>query len=532
MKKLILIIAMILCTSSANAAYWYVDNAATGSNNGTTWTNAWKTLAGVVWGTGGVQAGDTLWISGGSGSKTYNITWDGTTGDKLTPGASGTSESPIYIKPGAAHPTLSTGHDGVVIFDCGGAYDWAFKIYGRDYITVDGSSGTYQIVPIGQNAHRKFRFQNTILDRDDRTLLFSYSGIGLRILNSEFVTSGYGLYAQSWCTAAGSQCEIAGNYFHDIRGQGAICLTNSSGTSPRYDAILIHDNEIQINSLQNNGNGPDGILGSNGLTIYNNLFYGLQLGSDHVFQSQHQDFIQGLGIYYKIYNNIFRNPGSTGVRSNWSNNPGGYWQVYNNVFEINDSAFDVGTIVAAEIVSSTPSGGTLNDILVANNTIVDFKGSYGINLGLGTSQLVTSNVKIQNNIVYQSGMPNQHEAIRVSFKTCNDGKGITVDNNLIYKGSSYGSQSVTCNNIEITQPTGYLGQPSFVSYSRLSSGNNYSLSGTDTQAKNRGVSFLSYFTTDFRGTLRPQGPTWDIGAFQSSSVKRLVAPNAQIIPSK
>jgi len=53
------------------AAVWYVDKAATGANNGRSWTDAWTNFSSVVWGSAGVKAGDTLYISGGSSSKVY-----------------------------------------------------------------------------------------------------------------------------------------------------------------------------------------------------------------------------------------------------------------------------------------------------------------------------------------------------------------------------------------------------------------------------------------------------------------------------
>src|SRR6266496_2684466 len=63
------------CSGSiGHATNWYVDNAATSANNGTSWANAWTSLSSVIWGSSGVKAGDTLYISGGSASKTYNET--------------------------------------------------------------------------------------------------------------------------------------------------------------------------------------------------------------------------------------------------------------------------------------------------------------------------------------------------------------------------------------------------------------------------------------------------------------------------
>jgi hypothetical protein len=46
---------------------------------------------------------------------------------------------------------------------------------------------------------------------------------------------------------------------------------------------------------------------------------------------------------------------------------------------------------------------------------------------------------------------------------------------------------------------------------------NYVPTASDTVAKDKGVSFASLFTTDKLGVVRPQGPAWDIGAFEFAS---------------
>ena len=89
----------------AHAGDWYVDNAASGANNGTSWANAWRSPASVVWGSSGVKAGDTLYLSGGSTSKIYTETW--------SVGASGTASNPIRIAIDAGNPS----HNGLAIFD-------------------------------------------------------------------------------------------------------------------------------------------------------------------------------------------------------------------------------------------------------------------------------------------------------------------------------------------------------------------------------------------------------------------------------
>jgi hypothetical protein len=81
---------------------WYVNSTAAGSNNGTSWTNAWTSFASISWGS--IGAGDILYISGGTTSRTYNAL--------LTIGSSGTAGKPITIT-GA----VDSGHNGTVIID-------------------------------------------------------------------------------------------------------------------------------------------------------------------------------------------------------------------------------------------------------------------------------------------------------------------------------------------------------------------------------------------------------------------------------
>lgn len=67
----------------AQAANWYVRPAASGSNNGTDWNNAW-TISSIGW--GNVKPGDTVWLAGGNYSSS------------LKPAASGVAGNLIYIK--------------------------------------------------------------------------------------------------------------------------------------------------------------------------------------------------------------------------------------------------------------------------------------------------------------------------------------------------------------------------------------------------------------------------------------------------
>ena len=111
----------LLFVASAHAANFYVDNSASGSNNGTSWANAWKSFANINWSV--IQPGDNIYISGGSTQKTYT--------GSLTINRSGRSGNPITIRKG-----IDTGHNGKVIIN--GQGDNGIEIRPQRYVTLSG----------------------------------------------------------------------------------------------------------------------------------------------------------------------------------------------------------------------------------------------------------------------------------------------------------------------------------------------------------------------------------------------------------
>ena len=124
-----ILFAIFSIAMNLHAASFYVDKDASGSNNGTSWTNAWESFSNINWDL--VHAGDVIYISGGSFSKTYTETltmyrWE-------NGGASGTVSDRITICPG-----VSQGHNGTVIIEGDTSKENCIYIKEYDYIKING----------------------------------------------------------------------------------------------------------------------------------------------------------------------------------------------------------------------------------------------------------------------------------------------------------------------------------------------------------------------------------------------------------
>lgn len=139
MKKLILTYIYSVALAFALSYNLFADNhyvngrLTSGSNNGTSWENAWRSFSAINWGS--ITAGDYLYISGrdaggANDSTVYNET--------LTiSGIEGTAANKITVIAGKYSPSPS-GHSGRVIIDGGGVRDQSINILACSYIIVKG----------------------------------------------------------------------------------------------------------------------------------------------------------------------------------------------------------------------------------------------------------------------------------------------------------------------------------------------------------------------------------------------------------
>ena len=174
----------------AYATNHYVDKNANGSNNGTSWTNAWTSFSSINWGT--IQPGDNIYISGGTDSTVYN--------ESMTIGKSGAAGNLITVRNG-----LDAGHNGKVVID-------------RNY--ASGNSGAIEIW------NQKY---------------LRVAGITIRKV------VGSGIYLRGQSTNALKNVYVDSCDISDFRGQGGVYVSgygNSGNARDYVDSVFIRYNTI------------------------------------------------------------------------------------------------------------------------------------------------------------------------------------------------------------------------------------------------------------------------------------------------
>jgi len=472
-------VSLFLMAMSAQAATWYVDNTAGGSNNGTSWANAWTSIGAIE----GVGAGDTVYISGGatSGSRTYAIS-------NWTP-QGGTSGNPITYSVGA-----DASHNGTVIFSGSGAFITGAPVW----VTLNGNAnGARHMVCNG--------YGNSVQVQ-------SASCIGLKLLymtlNSPVLLEfGASSYEIGWCQV---NCPNGGN-----------CAINmSADTSPpggtRFDVNSIHDSFINCwRSGSGEGEGDDFINWGNSCSVYNNYLKGLSAngqtqtlaGGGTASQAaytytQHQDGWQTSGSFCKVYGNTFESCANSAVYLDFTGSVDHFY-LYNNVVYMGDPVQN-GAPVGFELDADSGTGSaTLTNIWIANNTFADYPNSSRGAVDLGGSSAAgtttySSNCMCVNNIFINS---------TTAFSP---GGG----------GSVHGSFTFA-NNLNLTQAQA----PSeFVKYVTFTYNQDFHLLSGDSNIIGQGTSTPSTIsTTDKDGNPRPAG-AWSIGAYEYNSSNSPLAP--------
>ena len=413
----------------------YVDGAVGSSGNGQSWATAWKALSNIA----GLAAGDICYISGAAGGTTYSATGWSIAG-------SGNAANPIIYRVGQ-----DSGHNGPATINLSQGIT---PSVGVDYtgIYLDGNyNGSRQInlnAPIGNAGTHGIK-----------GLRLSY----LNMTEPVECTDFYNFECDH------NRVDLVRNRDHFFsRGNG------SAGASS-YLTNLIHHNTLYLYCDPSNGFGDDGFMWIQHCSLYNNAFITNWLAGTY---TNHQDYVQSDRPYVAIFNNYFQGCGNYPIYGDFFGS-GAHWRIYNNV----SRGKTTGGLPLQHIALGfeNTSGSTLDDVIIANNTIYDPANNLAISLGGGYSGNKVTNSYVVNNLCYNTDI----QIVQGS------GGSVTSVNN--YEGTS---------NI------------SFKNTGESPAGD-FRLNLPSSNAIDKGISpayLTSIFTTDADGYTRTG--TWDIGAYE------------------
>lgn len=297
-------ILFILCSIySGQAASWYLDNAATGADNGTSWVNAWRGTNTLNWAS--INPGDTLFISGGTASKIY-------TEDLFMPNRKSGSAAGGYI---TIRIGQEPGHNGVAIFD--GVH--LMHSSTSEFIWIDGGRSPSFVPPTNHQQvisgpssitnNIGFWIRNLIgvklLQNTDpvcwyfsiapRNMRYSYvevSGLSNTLVSGSQDWRGSVLYVNASGGTTSSNVVFEYLYLHDN-----VCaqFINSSRSPGFFDAVVFKFGHITRA-------GEDNFqIGGGGWTIRDSV-----IGEHKGYGKIHADMFQLTGSHFKIYNNDLR----------------------------------------------------------------------------------------------------------------------------------------------------------------------------------------------------------------------------------
>jgi len=503
---------------------WFVDNSInTGSNNGTSWANAWRSFAVINWSS--VQPGDTIYVSGGPTSQTYTETW--------SVGKSGISGSPISISVGQ-----DPGHNGTVIFDYNSDGDNSSRTaitVNRNYITFTGNAG-------GQN-HMQLNNLRNVIDRLSAIGISGDSTTGITIDHMTFINDNNPIHITSLAGLS-----IHDSSFQQVRGDAAI---EAGGGSLTWDSNRIFNNYIEtmVNGAVPPGgsgsyNGPDAIQSGDGYSIYNNKF---KVITTTVYTSnQHSDSIQAAGgNNVKVYNNEFINVGDSNIDLSvwWANAVINNFWVYNNIFRIETQIDPYPDYI--RVYANPGNIASISNVKILNNTFVDNNTMNATSCGNSLSDTCAvhfgpyggnptgSGNEIRNNIFYNSGFASR-PVLGIGTSSGFTATSFAFSNNvyystgpIYYQGTTYSASSWIASGKD---PNSTTAQPKFTAYVSNGTNNNFHLLSNDTAAKDTGIDMSAYFASDTDGIVRPQGLSWDIGAYEYTTfASDTIPPTISII---
>ena len=323
-------------------------------------------------------------------------------------------------------------------------------------------------------------------------------------------TDGVGVVVRS------SNVEVVSNYIHDVHYAGVSGTANNVLVRGNHTykcgmGIVIGGSNwlVDLNQIERIQKYPElgdadhtRFVGQNHI-IRSNHFYGTlesEIGAAHVDGFQTFDDAGDSAQHILIEANWLEGFYHQGVFMEATFHTNTYdITIRNNVF-IGAATFGVGAVR------------NMRDVKVYNNTFIN-PDIYGVRFTDSSTGDVKNNVFYSNKTGIPSG--DIRELTYSADATCT----MTGDHNLLYIPSLTISQSWYPNDLVNQNPL----------FANLAGQDFHVL--TNSPAIDRGVTLAAAVPQDMDGIARPQGPAWDIGAYEFHNVNRPAPPtNLRVIP--
>lgn len=432
----------------AGAAEYFLDAAAAGANNGTSWENAWRNTTDINW--SAIGSGDRLWIRGGNYSQFKIVSKRGLT---------------IQISPDAVEQAVFSS-------------TVASELYDVDDTLIDGLlngqpmfrlTGSPEVYTAAGTVFRLRHCQNTTLRgmEVERSALYQLDEAPV-----------HGIALNNSSAPANDFIIIEHCYLHHLTADGI--NINTAGAATGYDHFIVR--HCRIHNVMD-----DGVQASGSFTMHD--CHVNRAGEVPKFGG-HADGLQtAIGAQYiRVFNNFFTDFG----QNIFIEYASGYVQLFNNVM--------VGVLTSSSERGMNVSVQTnfVAEYVLANNTFYNFLTFNAIHGGGTLERMIPpENRYIGNNLFINC------KYLIMSAPELLDSSNIYWDTaDVQYYTTDGASCSVP---LERRPGASVYADPLVADLARL----DFHLL-SDSPALGAGRNFSQFFSTDKDGNLRV--PPWNIGA--------------------